>query len=235
MAQIPPSLARRKFLLCNQFHFSCRFIRLFTGSGLRLGNAARNNLAAVLDDFPIPVAIFAIGHNAEFNTVSHYRLGPSARNDDRGKSGHSLLCRTQSTRTREGPALGPKEKYQPLFPSSRRTACRPGLTTPHFACPSLLTLTTHRRAGRFRRRFPGIRHVNSASTVAHAPVSGHSLSTTARIKKESPGRKHRERDGWHICVRESEPSAPYASAKKEQVLKANRGDIFARGLGDFPA
>src|SRR6516225_937932 len=65
-------------------------IRLFTGSGLRIGNAARNNLAVVLDDFPIPVAIFAIGHDAEFNTVSHCRLGPSARNDYRGRSGHSL-------------------------------------------------------------------------------------------------------------------------------------------------
>src|SRR5262249_57520630 len=76
MAQIPPSLARRKFLLCNQLHFSCRFIRLFTGSGLRLGNAARNNLAAVLDHFPLPPPIFSIGHDAEFNTVSHCRLGP---------------------------------------------------------------------------------------------------------------------------------------------------------------
>src|SRR5262249_27274037 len=119
MAQIPPSLARRKFLLCNQFHFSCRFIRLFTGSGLRLGNAARNNLLSVLDAFASPVALFPIGYNAEFNTVSHCRLGPSARNDDRGKSGHSLLCRTQSTRRREGPARGPMEKYQPLIPSSR--------------------------------------------------------------------------------------------------------------------
>src|SRR5262249_12707426 len=139
MAQIPPSLAHPKFLLCDQLHFSRRFIRLFTGSGLRLGNAARNNLAAVLDDFPIPVAIFPIGHDAEFNGVSHGRLGPSARKDCRGTSGHSLLCRTQSTRRREGPARGPEEKYQPLFPSSRRTACRPGLTAPpYFSCPSPL-------------------------------------------------------------------------------------------------
>src|SRR5262249_14141025 len=133
MAQIPPSLARRKFLLCNQFHFSCRFVRLFTGSGLRLGNAARNNLVAVLDDFPIPVAIFAIGHNAEFNTVSHCRLGPSARNDARCKQGHPLLSPTQSTRRPDAPPRGPREKYQPLIPSPRRTACRPGLTTPPFS------------------------------------------------------------------------------------------------------
>src|SRR5262249_18724946 len=139
MAQIPPSLARQKFLLCNQLHFSRRFIRLFTGSGLRLGNAARNNLAAVLDDFPIPVAIFAIGHDAEFNTVSHCRLGPSPRNVYPGRSGPSLLPRTKSQRRRKAPPGGPEEKYQPLFPSSRRTACRPGLTTP----PFLLPITTH--------------------------------------------------------------------------------------------
>jgi hypothetical protein len=49
--------AHQKFLLCNQLQFSRRFLRLFTGSGLRLsGNPARNNLAAVLEDFPIPVA-----------------------------------------------------------------------------------------------------------------------------------------------------------------------------------
>jgi hypothetical protein len=37
-----------------------------------LGNAARNNLAAVLEDFPIPVAIFAIGimrHSTPFPMV----------------------------------------------------------------------------------------------------------------------------------------------------------------------
>jgi len=35
-------------------------------------NAARNNLAAVLD-------LFAIRHNAEFNTTSHVTLGPSCK------------------------------------------------------------------------------------------------------------------------------------------------------------
>src|SRR5262249_37047848 len=124
MAQIPPSLARQKFLLCNQLHFSRRFIRLFTGSGLRLGNAARNNLAAVLDDFPLRVAFFAFGHDADFNPVSLCSLGPSAQNDYRGRSGPSLLRPTKSPRGREAPARGPEEKYQPLFPSSRRTACR---------------------------------------------------------------------------------------------------------------
>src|SRR5262245_65591687 len=150
----PLLLRARSSPLCNQLHLSRRFIRLFTGSGLRLGNAARNNLAAVLDNFPIPVAIFAIGHDAEFNTVSHCRLGPSARNDYRGRSGHSLLRRTQSTRRREGPARGPEEKYQPLSPSSRRTACSPGLTTPPFLLTITTHLTTYRWALRFRGRFP---------------------------------------------------------------------------------
>jgi hypothetical protein len=108
------------------------------------------------------VAIFAIGHDAEFNTVSHCRLGPSARNDYRGRSGHSLLRRTQSTRRREGPARGPEEKYQPLFPSSRRTACRPGLTTPPFLLPITTHFTTYRWAGRFRGRFPGISFAGGA-------------------------------------------------------------------------
>src|SRR5262249_26722986 len=152
----PLLLRARSFPLCNQLHLSRRFIRLFTGSGLRLGNAARNNLAAVLDNFPIPVAIFAIGHDAEFNTVSHCRLGPSARNDYRGRSGHSLLRRTQSTRRPHDRAGAPEKKYQPLFPPARRTACRPGLTTPPFLLPITTHLTTYRWAVRFRGRFPGI-------------------------------------------------------------------------------
>src|SRR5262249_45727613 len=41
-------------------------MRLLTRSGFRVGNTACNNLAAVLDDFPIP-NVFAVGHNAEFN------------------------------------------------------------------------------------------------------------------------------------------------------------------------
>src|SRR5262249_55473682 len=139
MAQIPPSLARQKFLLCNQLHFSRRFIRLFTGSGLRLGNAARNNLAAVLDDFPIPVAIFAIGHDAEFNTVSHCRWVPSAKNYNPDRPDPSLRPPPQTTQRRKAPPGAPEKKYHPLFPPPRRTACRPGLTTP----PFLLPITTH--------------------------------------------------------------------------------------------
>jgi len=65
--------ARQKFLLCNQPHFRAASFACSQAAGSVSGNTARNNLAAVLEDFPIPVAIFAIGHNAEFNTVSHGR------------------------------------------------------------------------------------------------------------------------------------------------------------------
>ena len=40
-----------------------------------LSNAARNNLVAVLDDFPIPMPFVITGHNAEFNAISHVALG----------------------------------------------------------------------------------------------------------------------------------------------------------------
>ena len=52
-------------------------LHLFARSGLRIGKAARYNLTAVLDNFPIPatVSVIFIGHNAEFNTVSHGELG----------------------------------------------------------------------------------------------------------------------------------------------------------------
>src|SRR5262249_16301704 len=86
-----------------------------------------------------PVAIFSIGHNAELNTVSHSNLIRVLRPEMiiglQGQSGHSLLCRIQSTRRREGPAHAHGEKYQLRFPSSRRTACRQGLTTPSFLLP----------------------------------------------------------------------------------------------------
>jgi hypothetical protein len=64
------------------------------------------------------VTVFAIGHKAEFNTVSHVTLGPSARNDYQGKSGHFLLRRTQSTRRREASARRSEERYRPPSPSS---------------------------------------------------------------------------------------------------------------------
>ena len=52
---------------------------LRTRSRFRVSNATRNNLAAVLDDFPIPATVFAIGHNAEFNV--RHALFPSPRNE----------------------------------------------------------------------------------------------------------------------------------------------------------
>ena len=70
------SRARRKFLLFNQLRFLRRFMRLLTRSGFCVGNTACNNLAAVLDDFPIPATVFAVGHNAEFNVF--HQFGPSA-------------------------------------------------------------------------------------------------------------------------------------------------------------
>ena len=55
-------------------------MRLLTRSGFCVGNTACNNLAAVLDDFPIPATFFAVGHNAEFNVFR--QLVP--RNDYEG-------------------------------------------------------------------------------------------------------------------------------------------------------
>ena len=85
------SRARRMFLLCNQLRFLRRFMRLLTCSGFCVGNTACNNLAAVLDDFPIPT-VFAVGHNAELNVF--HQLVP--RNDYQGGVEHSLPRRTQS-------------------------------------------------------------------------------------------------------------------------------------------
>src|SRR5207249_11919517 len=48
---------RQRFPLCDQLRFSRRFARLLTRGGLRIGNAARNNFAAVFDDFPIPATV----------------------------------------------------------------------------------------------------------------------------------------------------------------------------------
>jgi hypothetical protein len=59
----------------NQLCFSRRFVCLFARSGLRVSNAARNDLAAVLEDFPIPVPFVVAGHNAEFNAVCHVAVG----------------------------------------------------------------------------------------------------------------------------------------------------------------
>jgi hypothetical protein len=59
----------------DQLCFSRRFVCLFARSGLRVSNAARNDLVAVLDDFPIPVPFVVAGHNAEFNAVCHVALG----------------------------------------------------------------------------------------------------------------------------------------------------------------
>jgi hypothetical protein len=142
--------ARQKFLLFNQLRFLRRFMRLLTRSGFRGGNTACNNLAPVLDDFPIPATVLAVGHNAEFN-VFHILLGPSARNDYQGELGHFLPRRTQSTRRRGAPARGPEEKYRPPYPSSRRTACRPGLdhaTILPFEAKPLITLTLTLRSKR---------------------------------------------------------------------------------------
>jgi hypothetical protein len=61
-----------------------------------------------------------------------------------GELGHFLPRRTQSTRRRGAPARGPEEKYRPPYPSSRRTACRPGLdhaTILPFEAKPLITLT----------------------------------------------------------------------------------------------
>jgi hypothetical protein len=96
-----------------------RFVRLLTRRGFRVGNATRDNLAAVLDEFPIPATFFAIGHNAEFN-VLYALLGPSARNEYQGESGHYPLRRTQGTEKHAGPALCPEEEYRPPYPSARR-------------------------------------------------------------------------------------------------------------------
>src|SRR5215813_2734362 len=97
-------------------------MRLLTRSGFRVGNVTRDNLAAVLDDFPIPATFFAIGHNAEFN-VRHALLGPSARNKYQGESGHYPLRRTQGTEKHAGPALCPEEEYRPPYPWARRISC----------------------------------------------------------------------------------------------------------------
>ncbi len=75
-----------EFPLCDQLRFSRRFARLLTRGGLRIGNAARNNFAAVFDDFPIPATVLVIGHNAEFNAVCHVALGsPPALKDFQNK------------------------------------------------------------------------------------------------------------------------------------------------------
>src|SRR5262245_3199394 len=75
-----------------------------------------------------------------------------------GELEHYLPCRTQSTRRHGAPARGPEEKYRPLYPSSRRTACRPGLDhatilavepKPLITLPLTPTLKTYRWAGRF--------------------------------------------------------------------------------------
>src|SRR5262245_37215087 len=73
-------------------------MRLLTRSGFCVGNTACNNLAAVLDDFPIPATVFVVGHNAEFNVF--HQLSPSARNDYQGELEHSLPCRGQSCQAR---------------------------------------------------------------------------------------------------------------------------------------
>jgi len=70
----------------NQLRFSRRFMRLLTRSGFCVGNTACNNLAGVLDDFPIPATLFAVWHNAEFNVF--HQLVP--RNDYQG--GTRTLC-----------------------------------------------------------------------------------------------------------------------------------------------
>ncbi len=95
------------------------------GSGLRVGNAARNNLAPVLDDFPIPVTVFAIGHKAEFNTVSHVTLGPSARNDYQGKI-RTLSTAPHSEHTKARGLGSPlRGEISATFSIlSRRTSCR---------------------------------------------------------------------------------------------------------------
>src|SRR5262249_31905412 len=67
--------ARQGFRSRDQLCFSGRFVCLFARSGLRVSNAARNDLVAVVDDFPIPVPFGVAGHNAEFNAVCHVALG----------------------------------------------------------------------------------------------------------------------------------------------------------------
>jgi len=102
-------------------------MRLLARSGFRVSNATRNNLAAVLDDFPIPATFFAIGHNAEFN--GRQALLPSARNEYQGESRHYPLRRTQGTEKHAGPALCPEGEYRPPYkcrlywPSWTRAAC----------------------------------------------------------------------------------------------------------------
>src|SRR5215467_10104950 len=67
--------ARQGFRSRDQLCFSRRFVCLFARSGLRVSNAARNDLLAVLDDFPIPVPFVVAGHNAQFNADCHVALG----------------------------------------------------------------------------------------------------------------------------------------------------------------
>ena len=67
--------ACQRFRLRDQLCFSRRLVCLFARSGLRVSNAARNDLMAVLDDFPIPVPFVVAGHNAEFNAGCHVALG----------------------------------------------------------------------------------------------------------------------------------------------------------------
>jgi hypothetical protein len=77
LARVPRgnTWARPGCPLRDQLRFARRFICLFTRSGLCVSNAARNNLVAVLDDFPIPMPFVITGHNAEFNAISHVALG----------------------------------------------------------------------------------------------------------------------------------------------------------------
>src|SRR5262249_10004254 len=96
-------------------------MRLRTRSGFRLSNATRDNLAAILDDFPIPATFLAIGHNAQFN-VRHALL-PSARNEYQGESKYYPLRHTQSTEKHAGPTLCPEEEYRPPYPWGRRISC----------------------------------------------------------------------------------------------------------------
>jgi hypothetical protein len=94
LGRLGNSWARQGFPLCNQLRFSRCFARLFTRSGFRIGNAARNNFAAISDDFPIPATVLVIGHNAKFNVASHVALGsPPARNDFQNKLGHYVMRR----------------------------------------------------------------------------------------------------------------------------------------------
>src|SRR5262249_62054512 len=53
---------------------------LLARSAFSFRNTACNNLAAVLDDFPIPATFFVVGHNAEFNVFHQW----VPRNDYQG-------------------------------------------------------------------------------------------------------------------------------------------------------